>query len=894
MSTRQAHPTSPAGSEVRITTPDLRLRVFVSSSLSELADDRRAARTAITRLHLSPVMFEVGARSHPAIEVYRAYLSQSDIFVGIYGRSYGWVAPEQTVSGLEDEYLLSGVRPKLIYVKSGGDREPRLQELLDRIKADGGASYKYFDNADDLVELLADDLAVLLTERFTHGAAGPGIRPGALPTPPTEIIGREQEIRAVGALIRDPAVHLVTLIGPGGIGKTRLALEVARELDDTVPADLDGVSFIDLAAVADASMWPDAVVASLGIRPEGTRPVLDLLIDRLQGRRLLLVLDNVEQLVPAAPDLAALLAACPDLTVLVTSRIVLQLRGEREVSLTPLSTPAPESSDDACGDLGAVEGSAAVQLLVARARQVRPSFAVTAANADDVAELCRRLDGIPLALELAAARLRLLSPAALIRRLGEQLDRSLDLAAPTADLPDRQRTLRATIEWSYSLLGEAERMLLARLSVFTGSWTLEASEAVGTLDGDLYALDTVASLVAQSLIRTDESDPDEVRFRMLDTIRAYAGERLTERGETAATNSRLAHYLIDMVENVRDALQGAQHRAASERLDRERDEIRSAIEWALHADDAETVGRLLTPLFTYWWSRGLLPVTHGLAERASLLPSASTMPPYASALLSGARGMAMVMVGRTDEAGPLLRDTIARAGTLGNDRLRAYALLGLAGAVAQRSAADACRRLDEAARLFRTIGDLWGLALTLSTRGQLALAGGEPTRACRMHLDALAAAETIDNDHLRAQILDMLGLDAVAVGDLAGARHHYTRAAALHTRLLDYEGSAYGLSGLAGLALALDRPEASARLISASDRARHVVGVTRWPGMASMEDQRSASVAAALDPTTYASARADGARMPIPEALAYGLTATAVDGSPTLPSEALLTGAVGA
>jgi predicted ATPase len=871
-----------------IITPDRRVRVFVSSTMGELAADRLAARSAIVRLHLTPVMFEGGARPHPARELYRAYLAQSDVFVGIYWQSYGWVAPSESVSGLEDEYLLSGDRPKLIYVKAGSDRDLRLADLLERIRADDRVAYKHFNDAEDLVELLADDLAVLLTERFTDVDATAGFLPGTLPTPPTDIIGREHEILAVGALLRDPAVHLVTLLGPGGIGKTRLALEAARELDDTVPADLDGVSFIDLAAVGDASLWPDAVVAALGIRPEGSRPVLDLLIDRLQGRRLLLVLDNVEQLVPAASDLAALLAACPELTVLVTSRIVLQLRGEREVSLTPLPTPAADASNDASADCEAIGGSPAVQLLVARARQVRPRFALTPANAAAVAELCRRLDGIPLALELAAAQLRLLTPAALIRRLGEQLDRPLDLAGYAADLPDRQRTLRATIEWSYSLLGEAERLLFARLSVFTGSWTMEATESVGTVDGDLDALETTASLVAQSLIRTDESDPEEVRFRMLDTIRAYAGERLAERGETAATNYRLAHYLVGMVETVRDALQGAHYRAASERLDRERDDIRSAIDWALRNDDAETVGRLLTPLFTYWWSRGLLPVTHDLAERAARLPSATKMPPYAAALLSGARGMAMVMVGQPVEAEPLLLDTITTAAALGNDRLRAYALLGLAGAVAQRAGDDACRRLGEAAELFHAIGDLWGLALTLSTHGQLALAAGEPTRASRMHLEALAAAEMIDNDHLRAQILDMLGLDAVGVGDLAGARQRYTEAAALHTRLIDYEGSAYGLSGLAGLAIALDRPEASARLIGASVQARDVVGVTRWPGAALMEDHRNAAVAAVLDPSTYAHARADGARMPIREALAYGLAVTAVDGLPawSLPNNA--------
>jgi hypothetical protein len=410
------------------------------------------ARTAITQLHPTPIMFELGARPHAPRELYRAYLAQSEVFVGIYWQQYGWVAPGEEVSGLEDEYLLSGDKPKLIYMKAAAERQPRLTEMLARVEADDRASYKRFDNADDLAELLADDMAVLLTERFARPvpASAPGRGSAPLPAPLTPIVGREDEIAAVLALLRDPDVHLVTLIGPGGIGKTRLAIEVARKMSPSSPsspagpADLDGVSFIDLAAVRDAAGWTEAVTAVLGTRPEGTRPVLDMLIDRLQGRRLLLVLDNVEQLVAAASDLGILLAACPDLTVLVTSRIVLRLRGEHEVALAPLPTPSAGPQADA----ETIGRSAAVQLLVARARQVRPDFAVTSENAAAVAELCRRLDGIPLALELAAAQLRLLTPATLLRRLGTGLDRSLDLAASAVDTPDRQRTLRATIEWS--------------------------------------------------------------------------------------------------------------------------------------------------------------------------------------------------------------------------------------------------------------------------------------------------------------------------------------------------------------------------------------------------------------------------------------------------------------
>jgi predicted ATPase len=859
----------PAG-DPPIRTPDQRVRVFVSSTLRELAAERDAARTAITQLRLTPIMFELGARPHPPRELYRAYLAQSEVFVGIYWQQYGWVAPGEEVSGLEDEYLLSGDRPKLIYIKAAADRQTRLGEMLARVEADDRASYKHFGTAEDLADLLADDLAVLLTERFARAgpAAAPGRPPAPLPAPPTPIVGREDEIAATIALLRDPGVHLVTLIGPGGIGKTRLAIEVARQLDT---GGLDGVSFIDLAAVRDAAGWPGAVMAVLGIRLEGTRPVLDLLIDRLQGRRLLLVLDNVEQLVAAAADLGTLLAACPDLTVLVTSRIALRLRGEHEVPLAPL--PTPPAGEEASA--GAIERSAAVRLLVARARQVRPGFTVTAANAAAVAELCRRLDGIPLALELAAAQLRLLTPAALLRRLGTGLDRSLDLAASAVDTPGRQRTLRATIQWSYSLLGAPERVLLARLSVFTGSWTVEASDAVGTVDGDLDAVEMLASLLAQSLILIDESDPAEPRFRMLNTIRAYAREQLAGLGEADATIRRLTGYLVGLVETIRDALPGPEHRAAGERLDRERDEIRSAIDWAVQTDDAQAAARLLGSLFIYWWSRGLLPMTHELAEQAAALPSAARLPPYASALLLGARGMSMVATGRAAQAEPLLRRAAQNATALDNRRLRAYALFGLGGALVGTAVGEAGQRLDDAARDFRALGDSWGLALTLSTRGQLALLAGDQEAARAMHEEALAAARAIGNDQIEAQVLDMLGLAAAAGGDLPAARDRYAAAAELHLRLLDYEGSAYGLSGLAGLALAQGRAPAAARLLGASGHARQVIGVVIWPGLQSMADDLAAAVTSALGPAAFEAAAAAGARLRVPDALRYGLAATA-------------------
>ena len=268
------------------------------------------------------------------------------MFVGIYWQQYGWVAPGETVSGLEDEYKLSGNKPKLIYVKVAATREPRLEDLLRRVRDDDRASYKRFHATDDLAEPLADDLAVLLTERFTQSGVAPVqvLRRPTLPASPTGIIGRTAEVAAIGLLLRDPSVHLVTLVGSGGIGKTRLALEVAR---NWASAGAEGAAwFVDLATVSDSALWAEAVADALGVRPEGSGPVLDLVTDRLQGRQDLIVLDNFEHLLPAAPELGRFLAACPDLTVLATSCSPLRLAGEREVLLAPLEMPVSRDNAD--------------------------------------------------------------------------------------------------------------------------------------------------------------------------------------------------------------------------------------------------------------------------------------------------------------------------------------------------------------------------------------------------------------------------------------------------------------------------------------------------------------------------------------------------------------------
>src|SRR5215471_15732786 len=405
---------------IAIRTPDQRVRVFVSSTLTELAAERRAVRDAVTRLRLVPVMFELGARPHPPRSVYQAYLAQSQVFVGIYWQSYGWVAPGEQISGLEDEYQLSAGLPRLLYVKSPSpDRERRLTELLARIQDEGGVSYQHFSAAAELQQLVENDLAVLLSERFEVARSGSGAPDdaglsGVLPAPATPLVGREREAAAVEELVVHEGVRLVTLTGPGGVGKSRLAVEAARQLG---PGFADGVRFVELAAVRSADLVAPAIATGLGLNTSAGRLITDL-ESYLRARRLLLVLDNFEQVLGAAPLLAGLLGAAPGLVVLVTSRAVLRLSGEHEFPVPPLPVPPAGAAPDPAD----LQDYASVQLFVERAHAADPGF------------------------ELTAERVRLLPPQALAPRLDERF--SL-LTGGARDLPERQQTLRNTLEWSF-------------------------------------------------------------------------------------------------------------------------------------------------------------------------------------------------------------------------------------------------------------------------------------------------------------------------------------------------------------------------------------------------------------------------------------------------------------
>ena len=536
-----------------ILTPDQRLRVFVSSTLGELATERVAVREAIERLRLAPVMFELGARPHPPRALYRAYLEQSHVFLAVYAERYGWVADGMDISGLEDEYRLSGDRPKLVYVLDPApQREAKLTAMLEDVAADPSVRLRLWSTPAELASLVASDLADLLAEGFREAREAaatspskvhttPGDTGGPLPLPvaTTSLIGREVEIGTVTSLLRRPDVRLVTVTGMGGIGKSRVALEAAHRLGPDFPG---GVVLVALGEVPEPGLVVSSIASRLGVRLDTTEPSVDAVAEALAERDdLLVLLDNAEQVRDAAEDLAALVSTCPRLTLLVTSRSRVRLVAEHDVPLQPLSVgpvAAPNAFGDGSGDPSAhdraAERSDAVRLFLDRAAASRPDLDLTSdpAQLSAVVEICRRLDGLPLAIELAASRVRLLPPSVILERMG----RATDLpAARLADLPDRQRTMRATLDWSFDLLAPPERELLAQLSTFVGGASLEAVEEVARVDGDL--LESLATLADHSFVGVDASVIDAPRFTMLETVRDYAREILEKSGRASEVDA---------------------------------------------------------------------------------------------------------------------------------------------------------------------------------------------------------------------------------------------------------------------------------------------------------------------------------------------------------------------
>ena len=828
--------------EAVIRTPDRRLRVFVSSTLGELAEERRAVSRAISALRLAPVLFEAGARPYPPAEVYRAYLAQADVFIGLYWQAYGQLVPGMQVSGLEEEFDLSGGLPRLLYVKAPApDREPRLADLLARIKEEASASYRYFRTPAELGRLVRDDLAMLLSERFAAGgqaaAAAPspagGRGPRPLPVSTTSLLGRERAIEEVAGLLESPEVRLVTLTGPGGVGKTRLAVAVAERLRDRFGA---GTVFVPLDAVTDPRMVLAAIGRMTGAGLAGTGSPVEALAETFGDGAWLLILDNLEQVVAAAPDLAELLARCPQVAIVATSRTVLGLRAEREYPVPPLPLPA----DPAAVPLQDLESWPAVALFVDRARAVRPGFAVTEGNAAAVAEICRRLEGLPLAIELAAARTRLLDPPALLDRLAASLDA---LGTGAVDLPERQRTLRATVEWSVDLLEDAERSLLEVAAVFTGGWTVQAAAAVAGVEED-RALELSEALARHSLIYLDSTDLGP-RTRMLETVRAFMAERLDARPDAAEIGRRHAGYYRVLVERADRPLRRAGRDEWLQRLDAEAGNLAAAVRWYL-AHDRGPLPHLFRILWLFWAQLDLAREARSWVEQ---LLAAGTLDPQAGAELAVVAAVLAVNTG--DDAAALAgRQRLAPllAG-ISDPFLHAASQLAMAWSLPITGDFDgALREVTVALEELRGQDEPVYTAIAAFTAGSLETALGRYDDAARHLREARDLAERVAGAWLAAASRMQLGILAVLRGSPEEARPLLEEALDLSLAARSTQFVALCLAGYAWLAFAEDDPQRAARLEGAADGLRRRVGLAAWPHLRWVEADLVAQVRQRLGP----------------------------------------------
>jgi predicted ATPase/class 3 adenylate cyclase len=956
-----------------ILAPDQRVRVFISSTLEELAEERAAALRAIRRLHLMPVWFESGARPHPPQSMYRAYLEESQIFVGIYWQRYGWVGPGMEISGLEDEFRLAAGMPMLLYLKRPApDQEPGLTAMIEGIRSAGTASYRHFATARELERLLTDDLAVLLSESFAdatisiggsglsptgpgepdsgelpagtltflltdiegstrwwesepeamevalqrhdrllaeviegHGGAvitsrgegdsffavfhsavsaveaagmcqlrlkgevwptgsalrvrmglhtgevrvrggdhvdytpinrcarvraaghggqvlltkatndlvagrlGSGFglkrlgefrlrdlaepelifqlihaelpvefppihtvaeRTGNLPLQVSSFIGRARELDQTAAALSEARV--VTLTGAGGVGKTRLALQVAGQV---APRFGDGAWLCELAPVRDVAAVDDAVAAVFSVTAPAGQSTSETLVEFMRSKQLLLVLDNCEHLLEGAAALADVLQrSCERLVILATSREGLGIEGERLVPVPPLAVPRADA------DLTAITQAEAVRLFAERAAAVKPEFAVTAENAAPVAAAVRRLDGIALAIELAAARIAAMTPAELARRL----ERSFAvLGAGRRGAVAHHQTLRATIDWSYLLLAEPEQRLLARLAVFAGGCTLEAAETV--CGGDGIDPDTVfellARLVARSLVVTEEHGP-ETRYRLLETIREYAEERLGEAGELERWRARHGDYYVAVLSRIREPAHDPQAGVLwAVRLSAEQDNLLAAWSWAIDTRNIDTAFSILAGFAPneVWTNYPLLLD----GEAALELPGATEHPGYPLALAVSAVFVAGRSVGRGAEE-------LCRRAAEANQRRDPHdwrveeVICGARSniALAAGAYADAARINERAAGLAQAGGDLADASLQLIGAAGGHLLVGDAPSAVPLAQEGLTLARQIGAPALIATGLLVVGA-TVAENDPDRARAYLRESRELSSAL---------------------------------------------------------------------------------------------------------------
>ncbi|HET9587605.1 MAG TPA: tetratricopeptide repeat protein [Anaerolineales bacterium] len=722
-----------------------------------------------------------------------------------------------------------------------------------------------------------------------------------LPVQATTFIGREEEIARTREMLFRKDVRLVTLTGPGGTGKTRLSLETASGLIERFK---HGVVFVPLADVSEPHQLVSRIAQALEVREAGSQPLLENLKDYLRDKNILVILDNFEQLIAAGWVVADLLAAAPSLKVLVTSRILLNLRGEHELPIDPLDIPDP-------ADLPSVERlreTESVRLFVARAQATNPSFTLSDENASAVARICQRLDGLPLAIELAAARVKLLTPQAMLARLSDRLKL---LTGGARDLPERQRTLRSTIDWSYDLLNPKEKTLFAHLAVFVGGFSLDTAEVVCNPKNNLDILEGVTSLLNNSLLRQEDTVGGEPRFRMLETIREYATERLVENGEMASLQKRHAHYFAEKVINKAGlGLFGPQATYWLNRLQLDYDNILAALAWTQAAPEGIELGPpLVTWLNWFWYRRGFFNEGRIWTERVleSSPPAeynpARAMVIHMSALLamwqgdlnvaeSRARqglalvqnleddqtmpwalmgtGVVLINMGKDSEAHALLKEAQTLFEEQGISYMQAVALVHLGNvALGLGSATEAREWLEQAHRSFREIGEEWGLSFVLNNLGEVARVQGDYDQAGRYYEESEALLRKTGDKGDLARLVHSLGYIALHREEYDLAGEQFRESLAMFRQLGNKRGIAECITGLASLSVKQGKLQIGARILGAAEALLGASGAAWWPADRVEVENTRAILQSELTKDEFTAAWAEGQQMTLDQAVAF-------------------------
>jgi predicted ATPase/transcriptional regulator with XRE-family HTH domain len=747
----------------------------------------------------------------------------------------------------------------------------------------------------ETVRMLADALGVGQDNRsallaaarpaLLGGGGADRVRPAlpSVPTPLTRLIGREVEIEALRTILQRDDVRFVTLTGAGGSGKTRLAIAVAAEMGDAFP---DGVVFVDLSPLTDPTLVVPTIATSLGVREVVDQSLSQTLSSFLTSKQLLLVLDNCERILAAAPDITSLLAASPGLSVFATSREPLHVRGEREFPVPPLPLPATTP----LLELGQFASVPAIALFVERAEASQPDFTMTTENVAAVAAICRRLDGLPLAIELAAARVKVLPPQALLGRLEHRLPL---LTGGGRDLPARQRTMRDAIAWSYDLLSPDEQSLFRRLAVFAGGFTLDGAEAVAAADGRLAVLDGLVALVEQSLVRQMPGADAEPRYQMLETVREFGLERLESSGDADDARQRHAEHFLRVSADLMQASTILMDHASLTRVVAEHDNVRLALAWYDQHGEIDALLQLSSLLYGLWFSRGLYREGVQWVDRA--LERSQRVP--SSALIRALDGAGTLAIFQGDyvRATSFIEEGLALAQALGDRSLMSEALTYAAFlAYRHRAFARAEELLAEARHILAGSAESEPGALPFLTLGgvvpffhigDLALVQGQFAQAATEYEEAIALFQAAGSE---TGLRDMqAGLAAVRylTGDVPQAAALYGESLQQSHAMAFWPLVVSSLLGLAGIAIEVGDPVAGARLLGTAEGIASSLGAPMYTRDHPVHDRVLATVRLALDEQRFANVRETGRALSIEVAIAEALTVAEAVRSSLVPAD---------